>query len=138
MAMITGFNHVTLSVSDVEASFAFYTKVLELRPVARWHKGAHLCAGNNWLCLSLDAAVRHRSVSDYSHLAFTVSEGGFSVMEQRLRETGVAFWQNNHSEGDSLYFLGPDGHKLEIHVSDLKARIRSLRSVPPAGLVVFE
>jgi len=50
----------------------------------------------------------------------------------------VAFWQRNHSEGDSLYFLDPDGHKLEIHASDLNARIRSLRSVPPEGLVVFE
>ena len=138
MAMITGFNHVTLAVSDVDVSFAFYTEVLDLRPVARWRKGAHLRAGSDWLCLALDDAARGEPLPEYTHLAFTVSEGSYTVMEQRLKETGVAFWQRNHSEGESLYFLDPDGHKLEIHASDLNARVRALRSAAPRGLVMFE
>jgi catechol 2,3-dioxygenase-like lactoylglutathione lyase family enzyme len=138
MAMITGFNHVTLAVSDVDVSFAFYTEVLDLRPVARWRKGAHLRAGTDWLCLALDDAARGEPLPEYTHLAFTVSEGSYTVMEQRLKETGVAFWQRNHSEGESLYFLDPDGHKLEIHASDLNARVRALRSAAPQGLVMFE
>jgi catechol 2,3-dioxygenase-like lactoylglutathione lyase family enzyme len=138
MAMITGFNHVTLAVSDVDVSFAFYTEVLDLRPVARWRKGAHLRAGSDWLCLALDDAARGEPLPEYTHLAFTVSEGSYTVMEQRLKETGVAFWQRNHSEGESLYFLDPDGHKLEIHASDLSARVRALRSAAPQGLVMFE
>jgi len=136
--MITGFNHVTLAVSDVDVSFAFYTEVLDLRPVARWRKGAHLRAGSDWLCLALDDAARGEPLPEYTHLAFTVSEGSYTVMEQRLKETGVAFWQRNHSEGESLYFLDPDGHKLEIHASDLNARVRALRSAAPRGLVMFE
>lgn len=136
--MITGFNHVTLAVSDVDVSFAFYTEVLDLRPVARWRKGAHLRAGTDWLCLALDDAARGEPLPEYTHLAFTVSEGSYTVMEQRLKETGVAFWQRNHSEGESLYFLDPDGHKLEIHASDLNAHVRALRSAAPQGLVMFE
>lgn len=30
--MITGVNHITLSVRDVEQSFAFYSEVLGFRP----------------------------------------------------------------------------------------------------------
>ena len=53
-------------------------------------------------------------------------------------EEGVTLWQANHSEGESLYFLDPDGHKLEIDASDLHARIKDLRSTRPKDLVVFE
>jgi catechol 2,3-dioxygenase-like lactoylglutathione lyase family enzyme len=138
MAMITAFNHVTLAVSDLEVSFEFYTRVLDLRPVARWLKGAHLRAGSDWLCLALDGAARCEPLPEYTHLAFTVSQADYAVMEQRLTEARVTFWQRNHSEGESLYFLDPDGHKLEIHASDLNARIRALRSAAPEGLITFE
>jgi catechol 2,3-dioxygenase-like lactoylglutathione lyase family enzyme len=138
MAMITAFNHVTLAVSDLEASFAFYTEVLDLRPIARWLKGAHLRAGSDWLCLALGDTARRAPVAEYTHLAFTVSQADYAVMERRLTEEKVTIWQRNHSEGESLYFLDPDGHKLEIHASDLSARIRALRSAAPEGLVMFE
>jgi catechol 2,3-dioxygenase-like lactoylglutathione lyase family enzyme len=138
MAMITAFNHVTLAVSDLEVSFAFYTEVLDLRPVARWLKGAHLRAGSDWLCLALGDTARRAPVAEYTHLAFTVSQADYAVMERRLTEEKVTIWQRNHSEGESLYFLDPDGHKLEIHASDLSARIRALRSAAPEGLVMFE
>ena len=45
--------------------------------------------------------------------------------------------QQNWTEGESLYFLDPDGHKLEIHASDLAARLRSARERPWAGLELF-
>jgi catechol 2,3-dioxygenase-like lactoylglutathione lyase family enzyme len=138
MTMITGFNHVTLAVSDLEASFAFYTEVLDLRPVARWRKGAHLLAGSDWLCLSLDDDTHRGTLPGYTHLAFTVSVVDFAAVTKRLKQAAAKVWQENHSEGDSLYFLDPDGHKLEIHASDLAARIQALRSAPPEGLVVFD
>jgi catechol 2,3-dioxygenase-like lactoylglutathione lyase family enzyme len=138
MAMITAFNHVTLAVSDLEVSFAFYTEVLDLRPIARWPKGAYLRAGSDWLCLALGDTARRAPVAEYTHLAFTVSQADYAVMERRLTEEKVTIWQRNHSEGESLYFLDPDGHKLEIHASDLSARIRALRSAAPEGLVMFE
>ena len=53
--MIRGVNHITFSVRDLEVSFRFYTKVLGLRPVARWYKGAYLEAGVDARLLVFDA-----------------------------------------------------------------------------------
>jgi hypothetical protein len=52
-------------------------------------------------------------------------------------DAGAPIWQENWTEGDSLYFLDPDGHKFEIHASNLAARIRSARAQPWDGLVFF-
>jgi hypothetical protein len=46
--------------------------------------------------------------------------------------------RQNLSEGDSLYFLDPDGHKLEAHVGDLKSRLAQCRVKPYAGMRFFD
>jgi catechol 2,3-dioxygenase-like lactoylglutathione lyase family enzyme len=50
--MVTGLNHVTLAVRDLDRSFRFYTEALGLRPAARWYRGAYLLAGPDWIRLS--------------------------------------------------------------------------------------
>jgi catechol 2,3-dioxygenase-like lactoylglutathione lyase family enzyme len=47
--MITGLNHITLSVRDLDRSFQFYVKTLGAKPLARWRRGAYLLAGDLWL-----------------------------------------------------------------------------------------
>lgn len=136
--MISALNHITLSVSDLERSFTFYTGTLGLRPRARWARGAYLSAGDLWLCLTLDAHCRQGPLAEYTHIAFTVNAAQFAQHAAALKEQGVALWQQNSSEGDSLYILDPDGHKLEIHVGSLETRLASLRSAPYDGLRLFE
>lgn len=136
--MILGISHITLSVRDLERSFAFYTNVLGLQPVAKWYNGAYLQAGEDWICLSLDSETRQKSLPEYTHTAFSVSSSNFASAVKRIHESGAECWQQNHSPGESHYFLDPDGHKLEIHVSDLQARIAMLRGHPPKDLVLFE
>jgi catechol 2,3-dioxygenase-like lactoylglutathione lyase family enzyme len=135
--MVRGINHITLSVRDLEVSFAFYVDVLGMRPVARWYKGAYLEAGPDWVCLTLDDRTRSESLPEYTHVAFTVDALEFSVAVERLRAAGVERWQENHSPGDSFYFLDPNGHKLEIHVADLQTRLRTLEEKPPKDLIIF-
>jgi len=135
--MITAVNHITVAVRDLDVSFSFYTDLLGLRPVARWYKEAYVTAGDTWMCLTLDPNTRTAPLTEYTHLAFSVLPDDFGSMVSRLQEADVVCWQTNHSPGDSFYFLDPNGHKLEIHTSDLKARIESLRVSPPNGLVVF-
>ena len=135
--MITGLNHLTLAVSDPERAFQFYTQVLGLKPVAKWPKGAYLLAGELWVALVQGAPTRPDPLPEYTHVAFTVSPADFDAMSERIRLSGAAIWQENWTEGDSLYFLDPDGHKLEIHASDLAARLKSAREKPWDGLEFF-
>jgi catechol 2,3-dioxygenase-like lactoylglutathione lyase family enzyme len=132
--VITGINHLTLSVTNVEQSLDFYTRVLGFRTVARWPKGAYLLAGDFWVCLVFDGETRKTALPEYTHIAFTIAPQDFDAMSQRIRSSGAKVWQENRTEGASLYFLDPNGHKLEIHASDLNARLTDAREHPWEGL----
>lgn len=134
---MTGLNHLTLSVSDLERSFQFYTGILGLKSVARWDNGAYLLAGNNWICLSLDSACRTTVPDEYTHAAFSVTLDSFTAFEKMAEAGALRLWKTNKSEGASLYLLDPDGHKLELHVGDLQTRLKSLQTSPYAGLRLF-
>ena len=125
--MITGLNHITLAVSDLDRSVHFYTDVLGLKGHVLWENGAYLSAGALWLCLSVDSVC---DKSDYTHYAFSVISSDSSKFIDKLRTLGVIEWKQNKSEGHSLYILDPDGHKLEIHVGDLNSRLEDLREKP--------
>jgi catechol 2,3-dioxygenase-like lactoylglutathione lyase family enzyme len=135
--MITGINHITLSIKNVEESFAFYTQVLGFRPVARWPKGAYLLAGDLWVALVLDQHVRACALPEYTHIALTVAQADFAALSERIVDAGAPIWQANQTEGDSLYFMDPNGHKLEIHASDLEARLKTAKASPWEGLEFF-
>ncbi len=137
--MLTGLNHLTLAVTDVERSVAFYTDLLGWKPAAVWDGGAYLTLGDLWICLSLDPA---RAVvppqADYTHYAFTIAQQDFEAFRARLLGEGVIEWRKNRSEGDSFYFLDPDGHQLEAHAGDLHSRLAACRLQPYAGMRFFD
>jgi catechol 2,3-dioxygenase-like lactoylglutathione lyase family enzyme len=134
-AKVTGLNHLTFAVGDLERSVAFYRDVLGCELRAIWATGAYLKAGSLWVCLSLDEQVRRAPHPDYTHAAFSVDAEAFGILSARLRETTV-IWKDNRSEGASLYFLDPDGHRLELHVGDLETRLRHYRERPDLGVTV--
>lgn len=121
-----------MTVSDLPRSLSFYRDILGFRLEVSWDKGAYLTAGTLWFCLNLG---KPSPAQDYSHLALTVDAEAYEHWQQRLAAAEVSFWQTSTSEGDSLYLLDPDGHKLELHVGDLQSRLQSLRHKPYAGLV---
>ncbi|USD34873.1 MULTISPECIES: fosfomycin resistance glutathione transferase [Vibrio] len=129
--MITGLNHITLAVSNVERSLDFYTRVLGFEGEVIWEKGAYLSIGELWLCLSLDSPCPK---TDYSHIAFNIAEEDFATLCEHLKEHNVEQWKSNQSEGSSVYILDPDGHKLEVHCGSLASRLKSLKSKPYHGL----
>ncbi|HEX7854903.1 MAG TPA: VOC family protein [Sphingobium sp.] len=134
---VTGLNHITLAVADLDRSLAFYRDVLGCVVRAIWIDGAYLEAGTLWLCLSRDDEVRSSPHADYTHIAFSVSDADYGRLSDRVM-TECTIWKNNKSEGASTYFLDPDGHKLEIHLGELKTRLSHYRENPSKGTRVFE
>ncbi|MBE1275686.1 fosfomycin resistance glutathione transferase [Enterovibrio baiacu] len=130
--MLSGLNHITLAVSHLDTSQAFYTQQLGFKGHVKWDGGAYLSLGDIWLCLSLDSPCEK---TDYTHIAFSVEASAYAAFVEKIRAEGVIEWKQNHSEGRSLYVLDPDGHKLEIHVGTLADRLESLKRKPYAGLV---
>jgi len=136
--MLTGLNHLTLAVTDLNRSVAFYQHLLQIRLEATWHNGAYLSLPGLWLCLSLDPLRKSEPVADYTHYAFNIDAADFPVFVERLRSAHVQEWRDNCSEGASFYFLDPDGHKLEAHVGDLASRLAACRERPYAGMKFFD
>lgn len=128
--MITSMNHVTFAVKDIEKSFAFYRDTIGLKPLVKWDKGAYFLVGdeNNgfWFCLNVD---EKRILNPcYTHCAFSVNEKDFELISTKILQSGAQIFKENISPGDSLYFLDPDGHKLEIHVGNWQMRIKAKKS----------
>ena len=119
--MIRGLNHITIATADLERAASFYSTVLGLTLEKTWSDGAYLSAGSLWLCLSFDKAAQ--AGQDYSHIAFDLGVNDFDAMATKVRESGAVIWKTNRSEGASLYFCDPDGHRLELHVSGLASRL---------------
>ncbi|WP_095125601.1 glutathione transferase [Pseudomonas sp. Irchel s3a12] len=108
--MLTGLNHLTLAVSDLNRSLAFYRDPL---------RSSQPCA-------------------DYTHYAFSLDAADFSTFVHKLQAANVQEWRDNRSEGASFYFLDPDGHKLEAHVGDLASRLSACRQKPYAGMRFYD
>ena len=135
---ISGVNHLTVIVTDLDKSLAFY-QLLGFEPLVRWQQGAYLqsqLAGAAqtpvWLALNLGQA---QPGEDYSHLAFSVEPTQWSLLTQQLTAAGVLparLWQDNRSEGASIYLLDPDGHRLELHLGSVHSRLQGLREQPYA------
>lgn len=123
--MLRGLNRITLAVSDLDISLPFYVDLLGMTLHTRWDTGAYLSLGGLWFCLSKDKVAPSQ---DYSHIAFDIAEEDFPAFQAHLRESGVIEWKSNRSEGASLYFLDPDGNKLEVHVGDLHSRLAWIRA----------
>jgi len=119
--MTIAMSHITLAVSDIKRSFDFYHDILGLKPLCSWDGGAYFLAGNFWFCLNVDSNVQPDP--SYTHYAFSVAQEDFQTVSQRIVASGAKVFKPNTSEGNSLYFLDPDGHKLEIHVGDWQTRI---------------
>ena len=135
--MLSGLNHLTLAVTDLSRSVSFYHELLQLRLDATWDAGAYLSLPGLWLCLSLDPSRPSAPAPEYTHYAFSVDLSQFSALVARLQAGGVQEWRDNRSEGNSFYFLDPDGHKLEAHVGDLASRLQACRAKPYAGMKFY-
>jgi len=120
--MINGINHITISVKNIDSAFLFYKDILKLKPVMKSNRSAYFLAGKIWV--ALDQREPYIASENYSHICFNVSKRHFKTFVKKITENTVTEWQENQTEGDSLYILDDSGNKLEIHFSTLKERIK--------------
>lgn len=111
---------------DLKRSTDFYVEILGFDLATSWPEGAYLRAGDAWLALVLDPFARGEASHEETHIAFTVSEADLERLSSSIRSARITEWRDNRSEGPSIYFLDPDGHKLELHVGSLASRLASL------------
>ncbi len=136
--MLTGLNHLTLAVSDLTRSIGFYHDILGLKLEARWATGAYLSLPGLWLCLSFDPRRQTGEPRDYTHYAFSTDAAEFETTVNKLRAGSVKEWKRNTSEGESFYFLDPDGHQLELHIGSLSSRLAQCRRAPYKNMQFFD
>lgn len=134
--MITGINHITLSVNDLSQSFSFYKEVLGFKPLMKRDKSAYFLAGDLWFCIEEDSKTRIQELPEYTHIAFSISQENFHSMKENLQKHNVTSFKKNTSEGDSFYFLDPNGHKLEIHVGTWKTRLEKYLNDPECEILI--
>ena len=119
--MITGINHLTWNVTDIEETFEFYVSVLGFTPIMKCGWSAYFLAGHVWI-----AVVKGESRDDarYDHIAFHIDRADYQTLVSKLVNLGIKQWKENETEGESFYFLDPSGNKFELHYSDLDSRIQ--------------
>jgi catechol 2,3-dioxygenase-like lactoylglutathione lyase family enzyme len=135
--MITGLNHLTLAVSDLERSVVFYSELLGFSIRMHGPSSAYLEAGTLWLALVLDPTVRRGALPEYSHAAFSIASAELPLFVQRLKGGGVVAWQESY-RSDSFYFVDPDGHKLELHSGDIHSRLVARAALPEPGVGIYD
>ena len=118
--------HLSLRVSDLDASEKFYIEILGMRPVWRSEgEIAFLECGNDDLALiqipkEEVQAFRQRAQSSQSlhHFGFRVrSKDGVDQLAEEVKARGVVIddGPRDHRDGSrSFYFRDPDGNYVQI------------------------
>ena len=122
-------DHVVFPTSDPAASLAFYGETLGL-PLIGAITGDDW-GGRSWLMLAFGLAEGRELVltafrgggpsawgdlpPDARHYAFAVETAADQLAwRERLAKAGVAFWEEDHGDQQSIYFADPNGVVLEI------------------------
>ena len=90
------------------------------------------------MCLSLNNYLDRSKAAGYTHIAFSVSPKTLQKFRQNIKQLNLKLWQENTSEGDSLYILDPDNHQLELHVGNWQTRLWATKQDPYADMIFYD
>jgi catechol 2,3-dioxygenase-like lactoylglutathione lyase family enzyme len=108
-------NHVSLAVTDVEKSAAFYKALLGLKEVSRpGNGGINLGLGTSFL-----GVYKLANPGTVNHFCLGVDDFDPDVMAERLKQQGIQATvdrnpANRTSGGDQLYFTDPDKTRVQL------------------------
>jgi catechol 2,3-dioxygenase-like lactoylglutathione lyase family enzyme len=110
---VQGVDHVAIGVADQSASEAFYRDVLglERKHAEAWGDSPMAMMAEHGGMAIFDEAGRSNG---FRHLAFRVDRENFELAQEDLREAGIEFEKQHHDVAESIYFVDPDGNRLEL------------------------
>ncbi len=106
-----------LGVRDIEASLAFYTDRLGLKPCGRFEEFAFVEMSGTMIVLSGDLS-RARPPAGPEPVEIVLAVDGVRDAYERLRARGVTFLNEPHSidgTNDGANFEDPDGHLFSLY-----------------------
>ena len=121
---VQGIDHAAISVADLERSLKFYTEVLGLKISSREYQKPgveyFLDCGTSLIGLiqgerSGEKHLLQDGGLGGNHVSFRVSTKDFDRYAEELKTQAVTItYEKKRERSWSLYFLDPDGNKLEI------------------------
>ena len=124
MIKVLGIDHAAISVVDLERSLKFYTEVLGLKisPRENQKPGSEhfLDCGTSLIGLIQGEKDGKKHMLEDgglggNHISFRVPTQDFDRYAEDLKNLGIPItYQKKREKSWSLYFLDPDGNKLEI------------------------
>ena len=124
MIKISGLDHVALSVADLEHSRKFYEDVLgfKISPRENQKPGSEYfldCGPSLIGLIQGDPKGDKHELQDGglggNHFSFRIRTGDFDAAVETLKKHNVTItFQKKREKSWSVYFLDPDGNKLEI------------------------
>ena len=127
---LEGIDHVAVGVREVERSAKWYIEVLGFERLYEDAWGGvptFVGKGNTGIALfparpnAKPAPTTHRDIR-MLHLAFRANRENFLAAQRELKKRGIKFEFQDHEISQSVYFLDPDGHQLEITTYELEKR----------------
>lgn len=124
MIRIFGIDHVALNVSDLERSRRFYTEVLGFKVSEREYQKPDIeyfldCGPSLIGLIQGDPQGDRHELQDGglggNHFSFRVRTADFDATVEELKTRGVTVtFFKKRERSWSVYFLDPDGNKLEM------------------------
>lgn len=125
--MIKSINHITFSVSNLANSMNFYKNVLGAELLVSGRTTAYFDLKGLWLALNEEKDVPRFEVHPtYTHIVFSIDEKDFDKFVDQLKQKDVKTLQGrtrDKRDKRSVYFVDPDGHRLEGHTGTLEDRL---------------
>jgi len=126
-------HHVAINVTDLAQSINFYRDIIGLTVIESGENSAKLSIGDAEISLfKLPSDYKPceepdtKHAGSLNHLAFEISPATFDIYHRRLvdRNITITFGPVKRRHGQTLYFLDPDGNKIELFYTNTTATNR--------------
>jgi len=117
MIVIESINHVSLTVSDLDASINFYKEMFDFEAVEKYSTENQVFMRMGEILISLNRLEGFRNTeSSKPIISFYIDEEDFEDAVDELNETGIdiVYGPENIRNGKTIVFVDPDDNKIEL------------------------